>query len=411
MLITNISKLYAFVGAWNKRGRKIADGDVGPIVEDAAIVVEDDKIAWVGQRKDVPDDLKKKYYEFDCSGAICLPGFVDCHTHLVFSGSRHKEFGMRSSGKSYLEIAQAGGGILSTVKATREASRGDLYSILKLRLERATGYGITTVEIKSGYGLEQETEVKMLEVMRELDNDCSQTVVPTFLGAHAIPPEFKDKKSEYVELVCEMIPMIAGKNLARFVDVFCEKGFFDLDDTIKILTRSKEFGLGIKVHSDEFYPLGATEWACANGGVSADHLVAVTDAGIEALSRSNTVAVLLPTTSLFLDKPYAPARKLLDSGATVAVATDYNPGSSHTQNIILAATLACTQLKMTVAEAISAITVGGALACGLYDRGRIEVGARADMSFFSIPDISYLPYSFGEERASAVICGGKIARI
>lgn len=410
MLITNISKLYTFVGAWKKRGRKITDDDIGPIIENAAIALEGNRIIWVGRRKDVPDDLKR-LKEFDAEGSICLPGFVDCHTHLVFSGSRHKEFEMRAKGASYLEIAQAGGGILSTVKATREASKDELYELARSRLERATSYGITTIEIKSGYGLDQETEVKMLEVMDKLNRSCPQTIVPTFLGAHAIPPEFRDKKSGYVELVCDMIPMIAGKNLAKFVDVFCEKGFFDLEDTIKILTRAKEFGLGIKVHSDEFYSLGATEWICANGGASADHLIAITDKGIEALSKSNTVAVLLPMTSLFLDKPYAPARKLLDSGACVAIATDYNPGSSHTQNIILATTLACAQMKMTVAEAMSAITVGGALACGLYDRGRVEVGARADLSCFDASDISYLPYSFGEIRARLVICGGKISAL
>jgi len=410
MLIANISKLHTFNRAWIKRGRKLNNDDIGPVIKDAAIAISGDKIAWVGRRKDLPSEFKK-LKKFDAHGAICLPGFVDCHTHLVFAGSRHKEFEMRAGGKTYSEIAQAGGGILSTVRATRDAAKDELFSLAKSRLERAKSYGITTVEIKSGYGLDQETEVKMLKVINELAKNCPQTIVPTFLGAHALAPKFKGKKSEYVEQICEMIPLVAGKNLARFVDVFCDKGFFELDDAIKIFSRAKEFGLGIKVHSDEFYSLGATEWICANGGTSADHLIAVTDEGVNALSKSNAVAVCLPMTSLFLGKSFAPARKLLDAGACVALATDFNPGSSNAQNIVLATTIACSQMKMTVAEALCATTVSSALACGLYDRGRIEAGARADMAFFDAADISCIPYSFGEQRASATICGGKLARI
>jgi len=406
-LITNISKLYTLAGAWKKRGRRVARGDLGPVIRDAAVAVEGDRVAWVGAAGDVPAEFRD-HEAVDAHGAICLPGLVDCHTHTVFAGSRYGEFEMRSEGRTYLEIARAGGGILSTVEATRRASSEELFEHGEKRLERALRYGVTTVEMKSGYGLDEKTELKMLETIGMLASSCPQTVVSTFLGAHAIPPEFKDRKSEYVELVCDLIPTVAERGLAAFVDVFCEDGFFDLEDTVRILNRAREHGLGMRVHSDEFYALGATEWICANGGASADHLAAVSDEGIAALAGSDTVAVLLPGVSLFLDKPYAPARRLIDSGACVAIATDYNPGSSHTQNILLMTTLACTQMKMTVTEAMCAVTVSGALALGLTDRGRLEAGARADMAFFDVPDISYLPYHFGEDRATMTVCGGEL---
>ncbi|HDH97432.1 MAG TPA: imidazolonepropionase [Proteobacteria bacterium] len=410
MLITNISKLYTFAGAWSKRGRRVAKEDMGPVIRDAAVAIEGKEIAWIGPARELPAELKQRE-TVDARGAICTPGFVDCHTHTIFAGSRHAEFEMRSEGKTYLEIAREGGGILSTVEATRRASKDELVEIGRRRLDAALKYGITTVEIKSGYGLNETDEIKMLEASRALADERPQTVVSTFLGAHAIPPEYRDRKVEYVELVCDLIPEIAERRLADFVDVFCEDGFFDLDDTVRILERAREHGLGIKVHSDEFRSLGATEWICKNGGASADHLAAVSDEGIEALASSDTVAVLLPGVSLFLNKPYAPARRLIDAGARVAVATDYNPGSSHTQNILLATTLACTQMQMTVAEAMCAITVSAAIALGLFDRGRLEAGARADMAFFDVPDISYLPYHFGEDRAVMVVCGGEPIRL
>ena len=392
--------------AWNKRGVGVTRDDLG-LLNDAAVLCTGDKIAAVGSES----ELKSQYPDaqrVDLGGSLVTPALIDPHTHLVFAGSRHAEFERRSEGATYLEIAAEGGGILTTVTATRQASADELAELGRQRLARFLGYGAATIEIKSGYGLTIEDELKQLRAASILAETTRATIVPTFLGAHAIPPEYRDDAERYVNLVIEeMIPAAADQGIAVFCDVFCEPGFFTTDQSRRILTAAKEAGFKLKIHADEFENSQGAELAAELGCASADHLLAVSPAGIEALADSGCVAVMLPGTALFLGKSeYAPARRLIDNGVRVALSTDFNPGSCYSENLSLTLSLACTNMNMTVAEALAGATVNAAAALDLDDRGALMPGMRCDLAAFDAPDYAYLPYHMGERFLHALVLGG-----
>jgi len=381
--------------------------DLG-IIRDACVLTEGNRISWVGEMKDLTMSSLKEATVIDCANKVVMPGFVDSHTHALFAGSREDEFTLRASGLTYQEIASRGGGILSTVRHVRSTSKKELKKQTRKYINAMLRQGTTTVEIKSGYGLDVENEIKMLEAIGELADEEVITVVPTFLGAHALPPEYKEKKQDYVDLVCEkMIPYVAKKHLARFCDVFCEQGYFDLVDTARILGKAKEHGLRLKIHAEELSPLGSAELAASLGATSADHLEHISEKGMTALRDGNVVATVLPGVSLYLNHRYAPARKLIDAGVAVALATDFNPGSCMSYSMPLMMTIACTQMQITPEESITASTLNAAAALDLSaELGSIEVGKKADIIILNIPDYRFLPYHAGENHVEKVIKNG-----
>jgi imidazolonepropionase len=353
------------------------------IIPDGAVAIRDGLIGWTGPTDQLPD---KTAPEFDASGKVVLPGFVDPHTHAVFARTRAGEFEQRIEGASYMEILARGGGILSSVKAVRETSD------LRVQLaDRFLEHGTTTIEAKSGYGLNLETEIRMLEVMR---TEPVLEVVPTYLGAHALPPEFAGNRAAFIDSVVSDLDTIAGRGLAEFCDVFVEAGVFTPDEARRIFLKARSLGLHIKVHADEFQSSGGAALAVDVGAASADHLGAITDADIQLIAASDVVATLLPATLFMLgEKRYAPARKLIDSGAAVALATDFNPGTSPTLNMQFVLSLACTQMKMTPAEAVAAATINAAGAVRRRHRiGSIEIGKQADLAVYDVQDYREIPY-------------------
>ncbi len=383
--------------------------DIG-IIENGAVLIENDTIRWVGRMEELSIGSLKETEVLDCIDRVVMPGFVDSHTHLLFAGSRAQEFALRSAGATYQQIAEQGGGILSTVTDVRSATKKDLMKNARRWLTKMMRCGTTTVEIKSGYGLDPENEIKMLEAIQELAKEEMMTIVATFLGAHAVPPEYMNNRREYVNLITEkMIPYIASRKLASFCDVFCERGYFDLEDTETILGKSQEFGMMGKLHADELTPLGGSTLAARIGCISADHLEHVSDEGINALSKSHTVATLLPGVSFYLNHGYAPARRLIDAGVPVALATDFNPGSCMSYNMPLMMTIACTHMHMTPEEAITASTLNAAAALNLSDHvGSIEVGRKADCVVLDIPEYRFLAYHFGENHVARVVKNGVV---
>jgi imidazolonepropionase len=384
-----------FVGA-----SEIVTSD-GPLAEcvraGAAILVEDGRIAAIVEEVGLEADAQH-VLRVDCAGGVITPGFVDSHTHAVFGTWRAAEYALRSRGVPYMEIARRGGGINASVRDLRSLTEDDLFEISRSRLVSLLQHGTTTVEIKSGYGLDTENELKQLRVIRRLQRAVPIGVVPTFLGAHEFPPEYRERRDEYVDvLVQEMLPAVAAERLAVFCDVFMEPGVFTAAQTRRVLEAGMEHGLIPKLHADELENSGAAQLAASIGAASADHLGAISDEGIAALAASDTVATLLPATLLFLGRTrYAPARRLLDAGATVALATDFNPGSSPTPSMPLVLTLACSLMGMDPLEAIVAATAGGARALRLADgTGTIRVGAPADLLLWNIGDHRELPYRFG----------------
>jgi imidazolonepropionase len=379
------------------------------VLADGAVVLDSGRIRSVGPTLELPA-LPPDAEVIDATGKVVLPGLIDSHTHLIFAGSREDEFDQRLQGKTYQEIAAQGGGISATVRRVRQASKEDLKALARPRLLRMLHFGVTTVEVKSGYGLSLADEVKCLEAIAELNAEGPFELVPTFLGAHAVPPEFQDDRAGYVRLLCErMLPEIARNSLAEFCDVFCETGVFGVAESETILRRARDLGLKLKVHADELSPLGGAELAARMSAVSADHLLCVTQAGIDALAKAGTVATLLPGTAFFLGLPYAPTRKLIERGVTVALASDCNPGTCPTENLPLIGAIACTQMKMRPHEAVTAMTQNAASAVNRADRiGSLEVGKQADLVIFDVPDYRHLFYHFGVNHVWRVVKRGRV---
>lgn len=372
------------------------------VLENANIIIDNGFITAIDEDKPAKETI-------DARGKLVIPGFVDSHTHLVFAGSREDEFEKRLKGVSYLEIARGGGGILSTVRATRNADRQTLIELARERLRYALSWGTTTLEIKSGYGLSTEDEIKMLEVIDELKKTTSQTVVATFLGAHEFPPDVA--RNEYVDIILnEMLPEIARRGLARFIDVFCEEGVYTREETEKILLKGRKYGLLPKIHADELTSSGGSELAEKVGAVSCDHLSYTSEAGIEGMKSAGTIAVLLPATTFFLSGKPAPARRFIDENIPVAIASDFNPGSSPVLAMPLVMSLACLLYKLTPREALCASTTNAAYAICEEERGSIEVGKRADILVCDCKNVNEIPYWFGFNPVRCVVKDGKAMR-
>jgi imidazolonepropionase len=390
--------------------RGAAMGDLG-IVPDGAVAVRDGRVLAVGPTAALKERVQAAH-ALDADGRVVMPGFVDPHTHLVWAGERADEFEMRVAGASYLEIMAAGGGIMSTVRHTRAASLEDLVAQTRPRLARMLAHGTTTVEIKTGYGLNTTDELKQLTAIRRLQAETPATLVPTFLGAHAVPAEFKGRTDEYVDLVVEeMLPAVAQEDAPPlFCDVFCEEGAFSLEQSRRVLEASQALGFGLKIHVDEFKPLGGTRLAVELGATSADHLVCTPPEEIELLARSDTIAVALPGTPFGLGHhEYTPARALIDAGGAVALATDCNPGTCWCESMQLMIALACRTMGMTPAEAISAATINAAHAVGLGGEvGSLEPGKRADLILLDVPSYQHLGYRFGTNLVEKIVVGGRL---
>jgi imidazolonepropionase len=379
------------------------------ILPNGAVIIRNGQFEWIGHTEDLPLPSSSATV-IDATDKTVLPGLIDSHTHLIFAGSREDEFEDRLQGLSYQEIAARGGGINATVRLVRAATADHLKELARRRLQRLLRFGVTTVEVKSGYGLTLADEITCLEIIGQLNAEGPLELVATFMGAHAVPPEFRRDREGYLRLLIEeMLPEIARRRLAEFCDVFCEKDVFSLAESERILTKALDLGLGLKLHADELSPLGGAELAGRLGAVSADHLLCITDAGIEALAASGTVATLLPGTAFFLGVAYAPARRLIERGLAVALASDCNPGTCPTENLPLIGTMACTQMKMLPAEAITALTLNAAAALGRADRiGSLEVGKQADLIICNVPNYRHLFYHFGVNHVWRVIKRGEV---
>jgi imidazolonepropionase len=395
-----------------QRGRRL--GDLG-IIADGAVACSDGRIAAVGPTETVRADWWAPV-EIDASHRVVCPGFVDPHTHVVWAGDRADEFTMRIEGATYQEIMARGGGIMSTVRATRQASLGQLLSEASPRLDRMLAHGTTTVEIKTGYGLDLSKELELLDAIAVLELNHAISIVPTFLGAHAVPAEYADDPDGYVDLVVEeMLPRLCERSPLNhlrsclFCDVFCDEGAFTLDQSRRILERAKELGLGLKIHADEFESLGGTALAVELGAVSVDHVVRTPPEEIKLVGQSDTVAVSLPATPFGLaHRDYTPAQAFLDAGATLALATDCNPGTAWCESMPFVIALACRYLRLTPAQALVAATLNAAHAVGLGDRiGSLEVGRRADVLVLDLPNVNHLGYRFGANPVERVIKAGR----
>ncbi len=374
-----------------------------------AVAIRGDRIEALGPLA----DLRQRYQatcELDWGDLLVMPGFVDPHTHPVFNASREAEFEMRNQGRSYVEIAKAGGGIRSSVRSLREASEDELVAKLRIRADRFLELGTTTLEAKSGYGLSTEDELKSLRAIRRVAESHPLGFVPTFLGAHEIPDEWRDDRESYINLIInEMIPAVASEGLAVFCDVFCEEHVFNVDESRRILMAARAAGLRARLHADEIESTGGAELAAEVDAISADHLVAISDQGIEDLKAAGTIPVLLPGTSFFLNLPsHAPARRMIDAGLPIALATDYNPGSCHTQSMPMIMTLASINYGLSTAEIFNATTVNAAASLGLAaDRGRLAPGLRADLIAIDAPSPQFLPYQFGNNIVRDVVKNGQ----
>lgn len=382
------------------------------IIEDGSIAIAQDQIISVGKTTDVLNeiDIDSTTTIINGENKTVTPGLVDPHTHLIFAGSREKELTLKLEGKTYMEILKSGGGILKTVHATRSSSIDELVQLGKKRLDIMLEHGTTTVEAKSGYGLKLNAEMNSLEAIKLLNHQHPIDIVATFLGAHAIPPEFPEDPDGYIDLVIsEMIPKVANNKLAEFCDVFCEKGVFSVDQSRRLLTKAKEHGLKLKLHVDEFVPLGGAELAAELAAISADHLMMSTDDGLSELVKKGVIGVLLPGTPFaIMEKKYPDARKMINLGVPLALATDFNP-NCYTENMQLIISLASYYMKMLPAETITAATINAAFAIDRADTiGSLELGKNADVLIFDVPNHHHIPYHFGINQIEKVIKNGKI---
>lgn len=348
-------------------------------------------------------------YLHDAKGNIVLPGFIDSHTHLVHAGSRENEFRQKIKGVPYLDILEQGGGIYNTVEATRAASFSDLFEKARKSLDEMLLLGVTTIEAKSGYGLNYETELKQLEVVKKLNEIHPIDIISTYLGAHAIPKEFKDNKDKYITSIIRDLELIRNNELAESVDVFCEESVFTLEDTRRIIQAAKKLGYFIRIHADEIHPMGGLGLAVELGASSADHLIAASDEDIKKLANSKTVANLLPSTSFFLNKDYANARKMIEEGCIVSISSDYNPGSSPSENLQFSMQLACNKMKLRPKEVLNAVTINAAYGLGLKEKiGTISKGKAADIVIMNAKNLDYIMYHFGVNHTKDVFKNGKL---
>lgn len=407
LLIKDIKKLAGIILKPHsfKKGEAL---DVLDSIDHAYLTVEDGKISGYGPMSECPTQADEV---ISAKGQMVLPSWCDSHTHIVYAASREAEFVARVKGKSYEEIANEGGGILNSARRLQATSFDDLYLDASKRLEEVISYGTGAIEIKSGYGLTVDSEIKMLRVIQKLKENYPITIKSTFLGAHAIPQEYKENRQGYIDLIInEMLPIVAKENLADYCDVFCDKGFYTVEETDQILKAAAKYGLKAKIHANELGITGGVQIGIANNALSVDHLECIDTEEIEALLNSNTTPTLLPSTSFFLNIPYGPARRMIDAGLGITIATDYNPGSTPSGNVPFLLSLACLKLKMTPQEAINAITINGAYAMELENtHGSITVGKEANLIFTDpISSIDFIPYAFGSNVIDKVMLKGKI---
>jgi len=409
MLVLNAAELVTLRGP--ERARTKAEMSQLASIKDGAVAIQDGTIVDVGKSRSIlKEHGSRGTTKIDASGKVVMPGFVDPHTHLVFAGSREFEIGLKAKGKTYMQILQEGGGIFRTVRDTRAASADELYREGSRRLKSMLSHGSTTVEAKSGYGLDKEVELRMLETVRMLDRDSPVTLVPTYLGAHAVPPEYKDKADDYVDfIVNEVLPEISKRQLAEFCDVFCEKGVFSVDQSRRVLLAAKSLGMKLKLHADELQRTGGAELAAELRVTSADHLAHPSDDGLVAMASKDVVGVLLPATPYAsMSGDYADGRRLIDVGVPVALGTDFNPNCWN-ESMQFTISLACFKMRMTPEEAITAATMNAAAALGIERKvGSIEQGKRGDLIVLDVPSHEHVPYRFGTNLCSTVVKEGRI---
>lgn len=404
-IIYNIKSIYTSIHQPPVKGKKMADIQV---IEQPYIVIEDGIITKI-DTGDYHQDLKTCEQSFDAQQSIVIPGLVDAHTHLVFGGSREAEFSQKIAGVPYLDILKQGGGILNTVQATRAASFDELYHQAKKSLDEMLLFGVTTLEVKSGYGLNLETELKQLRVAKKLNDTHPIDISITYLGAHALPEDYRNHRDDYIEQVIQDLKMIHQEKLAEYVDVFCEFGVFNVEETKKIFDAAKQLGFKLRLHSDEIESIGGTTLAVDLNAKTVDHLMAITDQDIQYLAHSNTIANLLPSTSFFLNKSYAPARKMIDAGVAVAVSSDYNPGSTPSENYQLTLQIAGNKLRMLPTEILTASTINPAYSLDKDEIiGTIEEGKQADLLLLDCPNLEYFIYHYGINHTKAVFKKGQL---
>ncbi|MGM0405672.1 MAG: imidazolonepropionase [Thermoplasmatota archaeon] len=404
LIVHNCSELHTLDGPDRPRiGDEMRDTG---LVKNGALAVNEGKIIDHGSSKDILSDYQADK-KVDATGKTVIPGFVDPHTHLVFAGSREDELVMKIKGKTYMEILESGGGILSTVKSTRGASLEQLKKETRKRMDKMIKYGTTTAEAKSGYGLDKVNEIKSLKVIKYLNEKHPMDLVPTYLGAHSLPPEFEDH-AEYIDYcIEEVIPEIVDKGLAEYCDVFCEKGVFEVEDSRRLLKKAKEMGLGLRVHADEIENIGCSCMAGEVRAISAEHLVKTELSDIKKMIKKGVIGILLPGTPFMLmEDEYSPARKMIDTGMPIALATDLNP-NCYTESMQMIITLACLQMKMTPSEALTATTVNSAMALERTDVGNLSKGSKADFVILDVPNHMHIPYHFGVNLVEQVFKNGK----
>ncbi len=409
ILLIHAEELVTCSGFEAKKGPE-AMNDLG-IIKDGAVYIVDGMIQKVGPTKDVLSHVSTEGVEvIDCTGKTVMPGFVDSHTHFIFGGYRAEEFSWRLAGDSYVSIMERGGGIVNSVRQTAAASKEELIAVGKKRLDSMIRFGVTTVEGKSGYGLEFDTEIKQLEAMASLQESHSIDIVPTFLGAHAVPKEYKGREDEMIEyFIKDVLPTVKERNLAEFCDIFCEQNVFTVDQSRRMLEAGKEFGMTPKIHADEIVQLGGAELAAEVGAASADHLLQASDEGIAKMAKAGVVATILPGTAYSLKEPFARARYMIDQGCAVALATDFNPGSCFTESVPLILSLATLKMGMTTEEAITALTINGAAAVNRADRvGSIDEGKEGDVVIHEFPSFRFLPYHIGVTTVEKVVKAGRM---